>query len=230
MTRPLTAELERKLGIQLTNSALLATALTHRSVGADNYERLEFLGDGILNALIGAELFKLRSRASEGDLSRLRASLVRESTLAAIAAELELAAYVQVGAGESGSHRRKSVLADVLEAIIGAVYVDAGYEAAKKMVLQWFATRLQSLPDAESLKDAKTRLQEFLQGRKRALPSYAVLESSGPDHDRSFVVQCRLEDSSAELSTEASGSSRRRAEQEAASLMLARLKEPEVGR
>ena len=230
MTKPLTAELERRLGIQLTNAALLATALTHRSVGSDNYERLEFLGDGILNALIGAELYKLRPRASEGDLSRLRASLVRESTLAEIAAELELAAYVNVGAGETGSHRRKSVLADVLEAIIGAVYVDAGYQAAQSLVLKWFASRLKTLPDAESLKDAKTRLQEFLQGRKRALPEYEVLSASGPDHDTTFTVQCRLADDSAELTTEASGTSRRRAEQEAARLMLARLTQPEAGK
>jgi ribonuclease-3 len=215
------------LGVRFADSRLLATALTHRSAGAENYERLEFLGDGILNALIGAELYRRQPAANEGDLSRLRASLVRESTLAEIAAELELSEYVQVGAGETGSHRRKSVLADVLEAIIGAVYIDAGFTAAQELVLGWFASRLQNLPDAESLKDAKTRLQEYLQAREQGLPVYVVLNTTGPAHDRRFEVSCTVPDTLSEMITQAGGSSRRRAEQEAARLMLLRLTMPD---
>ena len=218
MTKAATATLEHKLGIALSDARLLSSAVTHRSAGSDNYERLEFLGDGVLNAIIGAELYCLRPQSPEGDLSRLRASLVRESTLASIAKELELAEFVIVGAGESGSHRRDSVLADVLEAIIGTVYVDAGFEAAKTLVLGWFKQRLQDLPDAESLKDAKTRLQEFLQGRERDLPVYAVLNATGPEHKRIFEVSCRLQDSGEQ--TISTGRSRRRAEQAAAQAML----------
>ncbi len=225
MTKQPLKALERKLGIRFTDPQLLAAATTHRSVGPDNYERLEFLGDGILNALIGAELFRICPKAPEGDLSRLRASLVRESTLAAIGRELSLFEFVEVGPGESGSHRRASVVADVLEAIIGAVFLDAGYEVTNNLVLNWFAQRLQDLPDAETLKDAKTRLQEYLQGREMPLPVYAVVGTSGPAHQRIFEVSCQLQGDSQEP-IRARGSSRRRAEQVAAELMLDRLLNP----
>lgn len=214
-------ELERSLGTRFRDKKLLNSALTHRSAGADNYERLEFLGDGILNAVIGAALYEHRQQASEGDLSRLRASLVRESTLAEIARELELDRYISLGAGESGSQRRASVLADVLEALIGACYLDRGFETARSMILHLYRQRIEQLPDAESLKDAKTRLQEFLQARERALPAYEVLRTDGPAHKRIFEVSCRLQDSGAAVT--ATGSSRRRAEQAAAEQLLEQL-------
>lgn len=218
MTKAALAELARRLQLDFADVSLLNSALTHSSVGKDNYERLEFLGDGILNAVIGAALFQQRPEASEGDLSRLRASLVRESTLASIAREHKLQDFIQVGPGETGSHRRDSVLADVLEAIIGAAFLDAGYEQAKALLLKLYAQRLQNLPDAESLKDAKTRLQEYLQARERPLPEYEVTQMTGPAHKRVFEVLCRLTDR--DQQSQAQGSSRRRAEQAAAAAML----------
>lgn len=218
MIKPATAEIEKRLQLRFADSSLLLTALTHRSAGSDNYERLEFLGDGVLNAVIGHALYLRRPQASEGDLSRLRASLVRESTLAALGRELNLQEYILVGAGEAGSHRRESVLADVIESITGALYLDAGFAAAQEFLLRLFASRLDELPDAETLKDAKTRLQEYLQARERPLPEYAVQKTSGPAHKRCFEVACRLSD--AQLITHAQGSSRRRAEQAAAQAML----------
>lgn len=221
MTRlPLTV-IERSLGHRFTDADLLASALTHRSVGSDNYERLEFLGDGILNALIGEALFSQRQEANEGDLSRLRASLVCQSCLASIARELGLSEYVRLGPGESGAQRRDSVLADVLEALIGAIYLDAGFARVRAFVLGLYADRLEQLPDAESLKDAKTRLQEFLQARERPVPEYSVVSSTGPAHKQLFEVNCQLPDSQEQ--TVAHGRSRRRAEQAAAEAMLAQL-------
>lgn len=221
MTKPAIVELEKRLQLSFADTSLLLTALTHRSVGADNYERLEFLGDGILNAVISHALFQRRPQATEGDLSRLRASLVRESTLAALGRELQLQDYILVGAGEAGSHRRESVLADVVESITGALYLDAGFAATESFLLRLFAQRLVDLPDAESLKDAKTRLQEYLQARERPLPEYTVENTRGPAHKRSFEVTCRLQD--AELIATAQGSSRRRAEQAAAARLLEQL-------
>ncbi|MDX1497815.1 MAG: ribonuclease III [Salinisphaeraceae bacterium] len=218
MTSPALSELERRLGLSFKNTDLLAAAVTHCSAGKQNYERLEFLGDGILNAVIAAALFQLRKKASEGDLSRLRASLVRESTLASIARELSLKDFIQVGPGESGSHRRDSVLADVLEAIIGGVFLDSGFDQAQSLVMRLFDKRLQDLPDAESLKDAKTRLQEYLQARERPLPEYEVKQMTGPAHKRQFEVVCCLTDQ--DQQTTAQGTSRRRAEQAAAAAML----------
>lgn len=215
--------LQRALDYHFTDATLLERALTHRSFGHDNNERLEFLGDGLLNLAIGAELFRIRPKAPEGDLSRLRASLVREETLATVARRLPLSEAVRLGAGElrSGGFRRDSTLADAVEAIIGAVFLDGGFEPAAALCLRLLAPELKQLPDAGSLKDPKTRLQEFLQADSRPLPEYTVLREEGPAHRRHFSVRCRLGDSDEQV--DADGTSRRNAEQQAAERMLAQL-------
>lgn len=217
------AALSRRLGHEFANADLLKVALTHRSAGGGDNERLEFLGDSVLNMVIAHALFEARPHAPEGDLSRLRASLVRERTLAEVATELELGPCLQMGQGErrSGGARRASVQADALEAVIGAVFQDAGFEAAAALVRRLFADRLAELPSADSLKDAKTRLQEYLQGRGRELPRYEIVSTSGVDHERHFVARCSLAD--APQTADGEGSGRRRAEQAAARAMLAKL-------
>lgn len=215
--------LARRLGHDFATPELLVEALTHRSAaGADN-ERLEFLGDSVLNCVIAATLYEQRPAASEGDLTRLRASLVREKTLAAIAAEIALDHCLRLGANErrSGVYRRASTLADALEAVIGAVFRDAGFETARDVVLRLYAQRLEVLPEAETLKDAKTRLQERLQARGRPLPEYETVSVSGAAHTQRFTVRCTLAD--AGIAVEGEGGSRRRAEQAAAGAMLAGL-------
>lgn len=211
---------ERALGYRFSDRGLLERALTHRSFGRVHYERLEFLGDGLLNCIVGAAVYRMRPDAEEGDLSRYRATLVRESTLAAIAAELGLPELIRFGPGElrSGGFRRRSIHADALEALVGAIYLDGGFAAAEDFVMRLFAPRIETLPDAESLKDAKTRLQERLQGAGRPLPVYELVAERGPDHARQFTARCTLPDTG--RSVEGSGSSRRRAEQNAAALMI----------
>lgn len=212
--------LQRALAHRFGDDALLERALTHRSAGVDNNERLEFLGDALLNLAIADTLYRSHPRASEGDLSRLRASLVREATLAAAARRIDLGEAIRLGSGElrSGGFRRDSILADGLEALIAAVYLDAGHAAATDLCRRLLAPELAALPDAASLKDAKTRLQEWLQAIPRPLPEYTVLHESGPAHRRSFTVRCRLVDD--ERAIEAGGNSRRAAEQAAAERML----------
>jgi ribonuclease-3 len=212
--------LTQKLGYAFRDSALLSRALTHRSASASNYERLEFLGDGLLNFVVGEALFRVRPQAEEGDLSRLRASLVCEDSLAALAEKLQLGEELVLGAGElkSGGFRRHSILADTLEALLGAVYLDGGFDAARDTCLRLFAEPLAQLPDAALLKDAKTRLQEYLQGRGRPLPQYEVRSAQGPAHRQSFTVLCRLTDSPE--TTEGHAASRRGAEQDAAEQMM----------
>lgn len=214
---------ERALGYRFRDAALLERALTHRSHDAANNERLEFLGDALLNFVIAEALFLARPRAEEGALSRLRSSLVREETLASLARSLALGDRLRLGEGElkSGGWRRASVLADAFEALIGAVYLDGGFEAAREVALNQFSALLGDLPDPETLKDPKTRLQEWLQARTRPLPAYEVLSESGPPHRRVFLVRCRLADDVAV--SEAAGASRRGAEQAAAERMLRRL-------
>ncbi len=220
---PRSHKLERRLGYRFAEPQRLQQALTHRSVGHQNNERLEFLGDGLVNFVIADALFRLRGTAEEGALSRLRASLVREETLAKLARELELSEALSLGESElkSGGYRRDSILADAFEAVLGAVYIDGGFEQAKAVCERLFAGLLADLPDAESLKDSKTRLQEWLQARGRALPRYEVVEESGPPHRRVFRVRATLAD--AELCADAQGSSRRSAEQDAARELLLRL-------
>lgn len=220
--------LERRLGHRFADPTLLVQACSHRSFGPPHNERLEFLGDGLLNFVIGAHLYASCPRADEGDLSRLRSSLVREATLAGLARQLNLGETLRMGAGElrSGGFRRDSILADTLEAVIGAVFLDAGFDTARLVCLRIFEGLLGNLPDARALKDAKTRLQEYLQSRKRPLPEYNVLDESGPPHRRHFLVCCRLIDDRRQ--TEAAGSSRKLAEQEAAARMLYELEDRDV--
>lgn len=215
--------LQRALGYAFREPGLLQQALTHRSQGALNNERLEYLGDGFLNFVIGATLYERRPRAEEGALSRLRASLVREESLALIARELALGELLRLGESEqkSGGRRRDSILADALEAIIGAIYLDGGFPSARDSCLRLFASMLDNLPDPETLKDPKTRLQEWLQSQSRPLPCYEVLGESGPAHRREFRVRCSLAD--ADEITEAAGGSRRGAEQRTAEMMLEKL-------
>jgi ribonuclease-3 len=216
--------LAREIGHDFTDPALLQQALTHRSAGGANNERLEFLGDAVLGCVIAEELYRCFPQAREGELSRLRARLVRRDSLADIAGTLAVGRYLHLGTGErrSGGHQRDSILADAVEALFGAVYLDGGFEAARRCVLGQFATALASLPPVSELKDAKTRLQEHLQSRGLTLPEYTVVRESGQAHARTFRVQCSVEGVDA-TPTVGQGSSRRLAEQEAAGKMLALL-------
>lgn len=208
------------LPAQLRSSPLYEQALTHRSAAGANYERLEFLGDALLGFLIGEHLYNQFPAASEGELSRLRAALVKRETLAAIARERKLGDLLRLGSGElkSGGYRRDSILADTVEALIGAHYLALGTEATRGFVQELYAERLQNLPSAESLKDPKTRLQEYLQGRGLALPEYQLLETTGEAHRQSFRIACRV--AARDLTVEAIGSSRRKAEQAGAEAAL----------
>lgn len=213
------ARLQGALGCEFRDERWLERALTHRSAGQAHNERLEFLGDALLNFVIGEALFRERPAATEGELSRLRAALVCEAALADIARRLELGEALQLGPGElkSGGFRRDSILADALEAVIGALYLDRGMETAREACLRLYAEALQRLPQTMP-KDAKTQLQETLQARGRPLPEYAVLNEAGPPHRRRFRVRCRLPDTGQE--SEGEGGSRRQAEQQAAQAML----------
>jgi len=217
------AWVREQLGYAPRDPALFRAALTHRSAGGPNNERLEFLGDSVLNLLIAHQLYAAFPRAAEGDLSRLRARLVSREPLAEIAAGLGIGAMLQLGSGElsSGGFRRQSILADALEALCGAVFLDAGLGAVEPIVTRLFAARIAHLPAPEELKDAKTRLQEYLQSRSLTLPRYAVLGIEGADHAQTFRVSCEVP--GLKLRVEGGGSSRRRAEQEAAGRMLAQL-------
>lgn len=220
--------LTRRLGYQFNDEQLLLTALTHRSVTKHNNERLEFLGDSVLNCIVSHLLFQHRPSADEGDLSRLRARLVREETLAQVARQLALDEHLRLGEGElkSGGFRRASILADAFEAVLAAVYLDGGFSASFQVIEQLFAPLLETLPSAESLKDAKTRLQEWLQARAQPLPRYELISQSGPDHKRVFLVACHA--GAEDGAWQAQGSSRRRAEQAAAELALQDLSRSEL--
>lgn len=209
---------------RFSDPGLLEKALTHRSAGEGNYERLEFLGDSVLDLVIAHRLLELHPHAPEGDLSRMRARLVRADSLRDVAARLELGNHVRLGSGErkSGGKRRASILGDSLEALLGAIYLDGGYQACMQVILEIFEPSISALPEAEKLKDPKTRLQEFLQGRGRPLPEYHLVDERGADHAKEFTVRCTLQDS--DEATQASGSSRRKAEQAAAGEMLSRLR------
>ncbi len=214
------ARLQETLGYLFADEALLVRALTHRSFSRDNNERLEFLGDSILNFLIAEDLFLRFDGAREGQLSRLRARLVKRQTLAAIARDFSLGDYLSMGSGElkSGGYDRDSILSDALEAIIGAMYLDADLPTVRDRLLDWFEGRLDSLSLDQSQKDAKSRLQELLQSRGADLPEYVVVETRGQSHDQVFFVECLtgLLDEPAR----GKGSSRRGAEQAAATVAL----------
>ena len=208
---------------RFADPGLLQQALTHRSAGAPHNERLEFLGDGIVNLLVAEVLFQRWPKADEGALTRARAELVREASLAIIARRLELGARLTMGPGEmkSGGHRRDSILADALEAVVAAIYLDSGFEACRAAVLPWFEESLAALPVGKPGKDAKTRLQEWLQARQRPLPFYELVSESGDDHAKTFNVSCTIIDPT--LTAEGEGSSRRNAEQAAATALLEKL-------
>ncbi|MGH8258944.1 MAG: ribonuclease III [Steroidobacteraceae bacterium] len=210
-----------KLGYEPHDIPLFAAALTHRSAARRHNERLEFLGDAVLNLLVGEHLYRAFPDADEGDLSRLRARIVSGEPLAEIAAALALGDVLQLGSGElkTGGFRRQSILADAFEAVCGAVYLDGGLEAARGAITPLIEPRIASLPDAASLKDAKTRLQEYLQSRGLPLPRYEVERTEGEAHEQTFWVACEVADLG--LTTSGSGRSRRRAEQESAERALA---------
>ncbi len=214
------AALTNRLEYQFKVEALLTQALTHRSFSANNNERLEFLGDGALNFIIANQLYSRFNKLSEGDLSRLRAALVKESTLAEIAFNLGLGELLKLGEGEikSEGFKRPSMLADALEAIVGAIYIDGGYEAAQKVVITLFQTKLVDIDPKMIDKDAKSQLQEYLQGKKLELPDYTVVLIEGEAHAQTFKVQCRIE--KLMIETTGVGSSRRIAEQQSAQLAL----------
>ncbi len=210
--------LERQIGYQFKNQSLLQQALTHRSHGSQNNERLEFLGDGVLNFIIAHQLFQRFPKLSEGDLSRMRAQLVKEPTLCEIASGLGLGEHLRLGEGElkSGGWRRPSVLADALEAMVGAAYLDGGFEAAEQMVIRLFTPLLDKLDPKSIGKDPKSMLQEYLQSRKIDLPEYKVLATEGEAHCQTFRVECHI--ARLNISTNGEGTSRRAAEQQAAEL------------
>jgi len=201
----------------------LKEALTHRSIGSVNYERLEFLGDSVLNLVVSSRLYELRPDAKEGDLSRMRARLVRGQSLADLASSIGLGRQIILGEGEmkSGGFRRASILADGFEAILGAIFLDGGYDACRSEILRFFDPLIERLPDIEALKDSKTRLQEWLQARGRPLPEYTLIAEEGADHAKKFHVQCQIPDATQRI--EAVGNARRQAEQKVAKLMLEQL-------
>lgn len=213
-------KLSKKLNYQFSDPTLLTEAITHRSKHSINNERLEFLGDSILGYVISSELFQRFPQAREGQLTRGRAALVKGETLAELALELELGEYLHLGPGElkSGGHRRKSILADAMEAIIGAIYLDGGLETAKQHILSIYADKLESLSLDEVGKDPKTQLQEYLQARKQPLPNYEVVATTGSDHEQVFEVSCKV--NILPQPVKGTGRSRRKAEQAAATKAL----------
>ncbi|MGI9264926.1 MAG: ribonuclease III [Gammaproteobacteria bacterium] len=215
---------EKTFGYRFRDTEHLERALTHRSAAGQNNERLEYLGDAALGLIIAEALFEKLPGANEGDLSRLRASLVKGRTLGEIALQVDLGSWLRLGSGElkSGGHRRESILANALEAVIGAAYLDGGLDAARGLVLRLYQGRLDNLPKAEELKDAKTRLQEVLQARGMALPRYSMESRGGEDHAQTFVVSCTLSENN--MTSSGAGGTRRHAEQEAAGRMINALK------
>jgi len=215
-------ELCAALGYTFADAAWLDTALTHRSYGTPNNERLEFLGDAILNFVIADELYKRFPQASEGQLSRLRASLVKGETLAALAKGVNLGKCLQLGSGElkTGGYRRASILAGAFEALLGAIYRDGGFRACRRIIVAIYKERLATISPSQNLKDPKTRLQELLQARRSPVPAYRVTSVEGQAHTQVFHVECVLGDGDA---TVGEGTSRRKAEQDAAMKALERL-------
>ncbi len=220
MTYQPLAALEQRLGYQFKNRELLNLAMTHRSYRGPNNERLEFLGDAILSVIIAEDLYHRFPAAKEGQMSRMRAALVKGDTIAEMAREMQLGDCLNLGSGElkSGGHRRGSILADAFESLIGAIYLDSDFLQCRTLVLGWYHERLEALTRQGTQKDAKTLLQEMLQARKLALPQYHMKSVSGEAHRQTFLVECVVE--ALGLSAEASGSSRRDAEQDAARMLL----------
>lgn len=217
-------KLARRLGHRFGDFSLLAEALTHRSTSpSKNNERLEFLGDAILNGIISDELYQRFPYATEGQLTRLRAALVKGDTLAELAMELDLSDYLRLGVGElkSGGMHRPSILADALEAIIAAIYLDGGMELCRTFVLGCFEKRLNAITLDKIKKDPKTQLQEYLQAKKIPLPDYVIVSITGESHQQVFTVNCIINE--IQLTTSGEGNSRRKAEQQAAEAALTQL-------
>ena len=215
--------LERRIGHRFKDSALLAQALTHRSYGSPHYERLEFLGDSVLGCAITELLFRDHPELPEGKLSRIRAALIREESLAEVARKLGIAEFLRLDESTARNEgaARPSILADALEAIYGAVFLDGGYGAARDAIGRTFETALSQLDPNAVEKDAKTRLQEYLQAKRRSKPQYRVLSTSGASQQPVFEVECAVGDLS--LTARGNGSTRRRAEQQAAANLLKQL-------
>jgi len=222
LSEPL-SRLSRALGHEFRSVELLESALTHRSVGSKNNERLEFAGDAVLGLVVAEAVHERRPQAPEGELTRLRAALVKKTTLAEIATTLQIGDYLRLGAGErkSGGFRRASILADALEALFGAVYLDAGYADARACILRLLEPRLDRLPEAGDVKDSKSRLQELLQARGMERPTYAIERIDGEAHRQLFTV--RAEVAQMGLTERGEGSSRQDAEQESARRLLERI-------
>lgn len=216
-------KLERKIGYQFNDADLIHLALTHRSAAGKHNERLEFLGDSILSFVIADDLYHRFPKVNEGDMSRMRATLVRGHTLAELGREFELGDYLKLGPGElkSGGFRRDSILADAVEAIIGAVYLDSDTETVRRIILSWYQSRLEAIQPGVSQKDPKTRLQEFLQGRRNPLPVYTVTNIKGEAHNQEFTVECEV--AGVDKPVIDKGTSRRKAEQAAAETALEQL-------
>lgn len=219
------SSLLHRLGHTFSDVQLAERALTHRSFGSEHNERLEFLGDSILNFIVAEALYERFPKAAEGDLSRMRARLVKGETLAEIARAFQLGDALNLGAGEtkSGGHRRESILADALEALIGAIYLDAGLDACRLRVRAWFSGRLEQLTPGDLNKDSKTLLQEMLQARAQTLPHYRLTDTSGEDHRQQFEITCEI--AALQEHFVGRGSSRRAAEQAAAETAIARLQQ-----
>ncbi len=216
-------KLTSKLGYTFKETELLNLALTHRSANGKHNERLEFLGDSILSFVIADELYRRFPKVNEGDMSRMRATLVRGNTLAELGREFDLGDYLKLGPGElkSGGFRRDSILADAVEAIIGAIYLDSDLETARSIVLEWYHGRLEEIKPGASQKDPKTRLQEFLQGRRKPLPVYTVTNIKGEAHNQEFTVACEV--AGMDTPVIGKGTSRRKAAQAAAETALEQL-------
>ena len=215
-----TPPLDKRIAYQFRSAALREQALTHRSFGSPHNERLEFLGDGVLNCVVAEELYNRFPTLSEGQLSRLRANLVRKDSLSGVALGLGLSEFLRLGEGElaSGGGSRPSMLADALEAVYGAVLLDGGYDAVRDSIRHTFMAEFEMLDPAKPAKDAKTLLQEHLQARQRKLPAYKVVATRGAAHSQTFEVECAVEDMS--LTASGTGSTRRIAEQNAAGKIL----------
>lgn len=217
------ASLQSSIGYTFNTTTLLQLAVTHRSFSGNNNERLEFLGDSVLNFIVAHQLYQRFPKLPEGDLSRLRAQLVKESSLCEIALTLNLKDYLKLGEGElkSAGWRRPSILADALEAIVGAVYLDGGFVAAEVVVLKLFAQKLSTIDPKAIDKDAKSQLQEYLQSKKIELPDYMVVSIEGEAHAQSFKVECVI--NKLNITTLGEGTSRRNAEQQAAQLAMEKI-------
>ena len=218
----------RRINYQFQDASLCELALTHRSCGKKNNERLEFLGDSIVNFVIAEDLFRRFPLAKEGQLSRLRAQMVKGTTLAEIARDMNMGDYLRLGSGElkSGGYRRDSILADSVESLIGAIFIDSDMENVREHILTWFDSRLKVLSLDQTMKDSKTRLQEYLQSRRLALPDYHLENVEGDAHDQTFYITCTISELS--IPTNGVASSRRQAEQESAKAALEQLKQQGV--